>query len=537
MKHIAPSKRRIAVLGEYLVAVSKSIAVDQTPTPAKACRNRLDVLLVISDVLHTDRFHRQSRTGSSIVALELQPYMEELVELAALSVSVKDSSSQKKLIAVVNFWAANECVSADAFSALRERAIEGFRVAQGGSPVRKRTYVLPEYLGDRNAPWHEVPPSAMLEHLHKDPDRAIYTRDIRPIRFKKDKQPSEPVRQLLEDYFENIDLEYMPTGDNPTGETKKYRLWLDPMGQLVKQNKDTGETKTVCNSYGWSMKFCEDMRESGVPESITKARERLWSGPRYDEERLRKPKEPSPQRRYAPRSPSPAPRRYSYDSDEDRNRSRPTSSASDSPYDRPGSRDSDGYYNERRRPSSRDDGGEVIDRRRSRFEDRRDSDRDRAPPDRYDRSSNVKSRWGPGRGNYSENNRGNFRPQGNNYNPNLQQGVPQSFQVPNNTTSFVPPPPPAVAGQYPGYQMPPFPPPPPPPPNFNGPFPGAPPNANAYANNGFNYGNSGPMYDNAVGYGGQPQGGFRGGAGFQSRGGYRGGYQGPQQRRGGSRWN
>jgi hypothetical protein len=62
---------------------------------------------------------------------------------------------------------------------------------------------------------------------------------------------SPHVHQLLENSFENINLKYYPTGDNPTGETPKYKLWLEPLGQIVKQNKVTGEKTTVSTAYGW----------------------------------------------------------------------------------------------------------------------------------------------------------------------------------------------------------------------------------------------------------------------------------------------
>ncbi|KAH7550956.1 hypothetical protein BM1_10329 [Bipolaris maydis] len=274
VKHIAPSKARIALLGDYLISVSKSIVLDlNNPVVAKkAVRNRMDLLLIVNDVLHTDKFHRRSAVKQGIFSDVCGSFVAELIEQAAVCMTEKDSQPEKKLKAIINYWAVNQLVSADCLKLCRDRADEVLSIAHGGTPVRKRNYLLPEYHGDRTAPWYDLPASYMLEPMIKHPNRPI---DPSQIKIQKlDKKPVSPhVRNLLDNFFEKIDLKYRPTGDNPTGETAKYKLSLDPMGQLVKQDKETGETTTVANGYGWSMKFCQDMQKHGVPENIKIARE------------------------------------------------------------------------------------------------------------------------------------------------------------------------------------------------------------------------------------------------------------------------
>jgi hypothetical protein len=353
VQYIAPSSSRLHVLGKYLVAMSRSIVLDPNVKVAKATRNRLDLLLVVNDVLHADRFHgRKSEEDAAHVrvAVELRPHIETLVELAAVAVGGNKSTHEIKLKAIINFWAASQCISADAFASICERFAIGLAVARGGTPIRKRTYALPEQFGDRNAPWHELPASYMVDHLVERPDQPINTNSIRASRLGQ-RQPSERVRGLLEEYFENIDLVYKPTGDNPTGGTKKYKLWLDSMGQLVKQNKVTGETKTVCNGYGWSVKFCQDMQDDGLPGRVAEKRENFRENIRLIEERRR---QDALRKRSSPSfSPSP-PRRRRYsssvssrESDDDRSRT------GDS--DRPRTRDSNGekQYDRKDRPSQR----------------------------------------------------------------------------------------------------------------------------------------------------------------------------------------
>ncbi|EAT81610.2 hypothetical protein SNOG_11111 [Parastagonospora nodorum SN15] len=277
VKHVASSRIRVASLGDYLISVSRSIMVDQptsaaVPAVKTAARGRFVPLLIINDVLHTDKYHQRNTGKTGIFGRESMSFIPELIELAAAYSPEKDSQAEKKLRALLNYWAINQLLSADDLKSLQEQAEEALLIAQGVTPVRRRNYLLPEYHGDRNAPWHELPASYMLEQMIKHPNRPIDPRRIKVAKFDK-KPVSAHVRKLLDNYFENIDLKYVPTGDNPNGETKKHKLWLDPMGQLVKQNKETGEIDTVYNGYGWSMKLCQDMQEDGVPQTIKVARE------------------------------------------------------------------------------------------------------------------------------------------------------------------------------------------------------------------------------------------------------------------------
>ncbi|KAG9193484.1 hypothetical protein G6011_03519 [Alternaria panax] len=559
VKHVAPSKARVAVLGDYLIAVSKSIVVDQSApgSAKKAARNRMDLLLIVNDVLHTDKFHCRNPMKQSIFGDGSESLIVDLIGQAAACITEKASQSELKLRAIINFWTVNRLLSAEGLKACRDRADEALLVAQGGTPVRKRNYLLPEFHGDRNAPWHDLPASYMLEQMIKHPKRPINPSKIQIQRL--DKKPVSPhVRNLLDNFFEKIDLKYLPTGDNPTSETNKYRLSLDPMGQLVKQNKDTGETTTVANGYGWSPKFCQDMQKFGVPENIKIARE--------DAERMEDMDDPPV---------------MSVTRRDDRH-SRPTTSSSDSDYrrermgynrsrSRSRSRRSSGSYDDGRSPPRRRFREESQGRRRmspspsSKTTHREPGNRGLVEPGRQSRTygrdgSQSASQWnGPDRNNQGS--PGNHQHQHHaSPIPSQSYGQPYSQppQAPFNTPPF---PPQHMPGQFQGQPpkpMPPFgvPPPPPPhfqgpggfapppPPNFNGAWPhplpnvNVPPNGPQQGNQGGNQGGNqyghqgGNQYGNNGQYG-QNRGGFQGGRGYG--GGQRGGYNGGN--RGGWRGN
>lgn len=555
------------MLGDYLVSVSKSIVVDQhgSATAKKATRNRFDLLLIVNDVLHTDTYHQASSAKPGVFSKECASFTTELIEQAASCIPEKDLEVEKKLKALLNYWAVNDLVSAADLKACQYRVEEGLVVARGGTPARKRNYLLPEYHGDRTAPWYELPASYMLEQMIKDPKRAIDPSRIRIARLDK-KPVSTHVRKLLDNYFENIDLKYLPTGDNPTGETKKYKLWLDPLGQTVKQNKETGITETACNGYGWSVKFCQDMQKHGVPQNIKLARE--------DAERMDKVQDVHPTQQHRDdRHLAESPRRRRRSSSQSERQARsPRRRGSASSYD---SRQSPSRSRSRNRNFSRRHGSPKTWRResddRGQYVEGGTTKHPRPPPRPYEReTSQSGQQWNGSTGSFGNHSGGlgggHVAP------PPPQpygQGYPHTSQPPYNALPSGPPPfPPHVPppGQFSGqYPMPPFIPPPPPPqfqgtggfagvpppppPNFSGPYPPPPPNMTAmpHVSQGYNghYGspqsnsfapNNNPPY-------GQNQGGFqggRGGYGANGRGsGFnnnRGSYSGPQRGQRGSRY-
>ncbi|KAL6154591.1 hypothetical protein ACJQWK_00860 [Exserohilum turcicum] len=549
MKHIAPSKARIALLGDYLLSVSKSIVVDLNAAvrATKPVRNRMDLLLIVNDVLHTDKYHRRSTMKQGLFCDECGGFVAELIAQAAACITEKNSQAEKKLKAIVNYWTVNQLASADCLKLCRERADEALLIAQGGTPARKRNYLLPEYHGDRTAPWYDLPASYMLEPMIKHPKRPI---DPSQIKIQKlDKKPVSPhVRNLLDNFFEKIDLKYAPTGDNPTGETAKYKLSLDPLGQLAKQDKETGDIATVANGYGWSTKFCQDMQKHGVPENIKIAREDIAR--MEDDADIAPGRSASRDERRHRRSPSSdsdyrqGRRRYS------RSRSRSRSRS----YSRRGSQSSYDSRQSPQRSRSRDmakDHRKGSPRPGRRGADDRDRRYESQGSNQSRERSQRESQWG-GPGGHNRSAQGSPSNQHHPTPPmppqNYGQPYSQPSQPPFNTPPF-PPQPGQFQGQFP-MPMPPFgvPPPPPPqfpgasvfvppppPPNYNGPWPPPPPNMNVppggpQTSNQYGNKNSGVYnqtqggYQGGRGYGGAQRGGYNGNRGNWRGGGHGGRY-------------
>ena len=482
-------------------------------------------------------------------------FVTELIEQAAACITEKDSQAEKKLRALVNYWAVNQLLSVKALSVCQTSVDEALLLAQAGPPNRRRDYLLPEYHGDRGAHWTDLPASYMLDPMIKHRERPIYSEEIK-IRKLDERPVTEYVRNLLDNFFENIDLKYVPTGDNPTGETEWYKLSLDPMGQIVKQDKETGDKTTVANGYGWSMKLCEDMQENSMPENIRIAREGFERMRREDLERLRAVRDtrPRPQERGDnERRPS-----SSAESDHRRSRKARTHSSSYSRSRSPGyrNRDSSSSFDRSRSRNGTQGRGKISPKptRRTGSEDRGqryDTNQPTQPGQQWNVPTGPSGNARGSAGNIPYSN--SPMPVQNYVQPQIYgQAYSQPPQVPFNAPPFAPqmplpgqfhgtvpmsmlpfvvPPPPPPQVQGPGGSIPP---PPPPPPNWN---PAQPPNINAVPNGPHYGGQYGGQYGgNNLGFGNNAQyGQNQGGAGgFGGQQGQRGGYVGQQGQRGGN---
>jgi hypothetical protein len=498
----------VALLGDYLVSLTHFIAADESASLKKKTLNRLRILFVVSDVLHADKYHRQVSsaddevTSGTLEAKDALPraegddsfdgkvghglelYLAQLVSLTAIGLTKRDTVLETQLKGLLKFWESSKVLTPHHIKSVQEAANRALDQAQG----RRGLYTLPTWFGAQNTAWHDLPASYMLESMVRNPDRAIDPRDLKSTRFHKT-EPSRAVCDLLDDYFEKIDLQFAPNANNPTGGTEKYNLWLDPMGQMVKESKETGERKTVCNGWGWSMKMCEDMQKHSVPERILKLRndhENLLAISREEDYASKRPTSRSSYSSYRSRRSSSS----SYD-----NRPRPQRRRSSHDYDR--------NYDDRRRKS----------------EDTMDVDRPQAPPNRFDRGSAKPQLNAPPIGNLAA----NFPPPPPSANygqgypapppppshtaPGFQSPFPMQPQAPGQFTGqpamhqYPPPPPFPPSHPHPGHAQ--FQPGPPQfPPGSGGPAPGM------YAPQQFNV--PPPGYGNNVGFNNNAYGGNNG---------------------------
>jgi hypothetical protein len=456
-------------------------------------------------------------------------FVPELVGLATAYVFEKDSLAEKQLRALLNYWAVNQVFGAEDMKVLRDQMDEGLLIAQGGTPVRKRSNYLPMYHGDKLAPWNDLPASYMLDQLVSHPRRPLNSRRFRIAKLNK-KPVSPGVHRMLDRYLASLDRKLVPTGDRWTGEVKRSEMSQNDMGHLIACDQESNERKTTANSLGWSSEFSKDLRADGLPTSIKLAREVATL--------------PPPQHRdyYGRRSTS-CSSASSYNS----NRNRRSKGRSGSNHGQsPPRNESQNSRNQNWNKSYRERSPPSLEGWSSRIGqgyDGKEGDQQHPLPRPYSNDS-------PGLGQQWHESNASGRTQGargsDQHSPpkrNAAHGSSQPPQLPLTAAPFEqqnmlnqlprqfpgqPPmnplhgPPPFPVGAFPhGMPL--------PPPNYNGPFPPPPPNMMAMANSPYNFGanqfggnNSGHGHN--VGHT-QGRGNYGGGRGYNNnnpRGGYRG---------------
>ncbi|ORX93512.1 hypothetical protein BCR34DRAFT_580453 [Clohesyomyces aquaticus] len=261
----------IEALGQYLVALSKSIVLGSNRKPGLASRKRVDILLIVSGILNTDA-HNIQHGQDAPVADGLKQHAEELVTLAASGIFRKGSKLESRLATIIRTWEINRSFSQDRCQTIRMKAakiLEQVQPRETKENIPKAlNYTLP--VGPRDIPWYELPASAMLDQLYLYPGKAV---DIKKLKVKTfgSPAPSQKTQDLLDEYWETVEaLDWRATADAPPGD---YTYEYDSFGQTVRMDRRNGATKTMFNYYGWSIPWCEEIKKYGKPLCVLENRE------------------------------------------------------------------------------------------------------------------------------------------------------------------------------------------------------------------------------------------------------------------------
>ncbi|KAF9881107.1 hypothetical protein CkaCkLH20_01257 [Colletotrichum karsti] len=466
LKNLAPSPARVAALGKYLAALSKSFPSGGDNSSAKKTkpssrRKRLHVLYILNDVL----YHAVVRDRDARLTTELQPSLTPLFHSAA---SFHNCPKHvRKLEDLLGLWNKQRYFSAETIDELRETVKEaphGGKVSkaegqgahdQTGSnlavkPAKDAPYMIPSMHGDPNTPWFDLPAANWLPHLEPNSTKPMNPSMIKPLQLAPgpaDKALAKAVKDLL------ADVERLYSKSAPPQQTDQAPTDFTEMGERVVLDEITGEVVDGETYYGWSRGFCTKMKQRKQGKtgdgrdrgrSISRSRSRSFS-------RGRSSRSDSPpafkRRRLSPDSRSPS---RSRSRSRDRRRSPP----------RRGRFDSRDYSRSRSRSRSRSVSGS-----RNRYRSRsRSADRS----GRRDRGDSSRSPLPP-------HSRGRYESVPYNQPQPPPPPPPPNHHTPPAFPPYLPPPPNAAVGF--GH----FPPPPPPPPQgFQGTWPPAPPHSVPY---------------------------------------------------------
>lgn len=190
------------------------------------------------------------------------------MDLVGSTASFKDCPKhQKKVLDLLGLWQKKDYYSSSYVDKLREAAnnaasgeqaapsrIEDTEEAVGAKSVKDAPYVMPASHGDNSTPWFDLPAANLMPHIVPNSTKALNTDGIRPLQLvagPADETLVVAVKTLLDDVqamFEEADI------------IGKEGWDIDELGQMVELDEITGEVIAGETYYGWSRKFCENVK-------------------------------------------------------------------------------------------------------------------------------------------------------------------------------------------------------------------------------------------------------------------------------------
>jgi CID domain len=286
------------VLGKYLASFSKAQDALSTEdveikrTAAAACRRRLHVLYLLNDLLHHTKYHTPNSSQFSTFGGAIQPFLVDLVQLAAIENRPKIRTRINNLLQI---WQDEAYFSKDYVDKLREAAtnsamdgVDGL-LSNGGSTgkvsdAKQQPYVMPPSHGDPSTPYHDLPAGNIMPHIMPNRSVPIRPEDVRALQFVAG-PADEALVIAVKDFMKAV--AEIDTGAVDFGHDEGTVEDIDDLGQDLLRD-ETGELVAGRTYYGWSRDFCDKMKSRGEGKGPRSGRERSHSSSRSQSRSPRK---------------------------------------------------------------------------------------------------------------------------------------------------------------------------------------------------------------------------------------------------------
>ncbi|MCJ1441063.1 MAG: hypothetical protein MMC23_001549 [Stictis urceolatum] len=272
-ENVASSAGRVTAIGKYLVALSSSYnqsgsSREEASRPSGR-RRQLHILYILSDLLHSSKYHSSSSTAFVTFTANVQPHLFGLfaqVGVYERSIYHRQHTRVSELIAE---WERHQYFHTQFFEKLRGAVdsastssqatdvLEDNALALDNNAKSKRDapYVMPATHGDPMAPFHELPAATMMPHIVPNSATPINSGNIRALQFMGG--PAEvALTEAVKSFLKEADKLYGASLEDDEG----ISMELDDIGQSVYRDKTTGDVVGGDSYYGWSKTFCEQMK-------------------------------------------------------------------------------------------------------------------------------------------------------------------------------------------------------------------------------------------------------------------------------------
>ncbi|KAL8997723.1 MAG: hypothetical protein Q9169_003052 [Polycauliona sp. 2 TL-2023] len=283
LKNTAPSVNKTRAFGKYLVALSGSLpptfgtghGANQTKQKqVSSRRRRLHILYLLHDLVHHVKFHGTRLADGSGVIRTLEPYITQLVELAAAFDPSKYYRHLANLNALLDTWDRSDYFPSSVLAVLRDNVENAFHRSTSngynakssattidtagiriGENQKDVPYIMPASHGDASVPFYDLPAGNLMPCIVPNSIIPINPQMVKPLQFRAG-PPDEQLARAVENFLQDIDDLY---GSNSPGQGYDER-GIDELGQQATLDDSPGNPSASEGYYGWSKAFCEKMR-------------------------------------------------------------------------------------------------------------------------------------------------------------------------------------------------------------------------------------------------------------------------------------
>ncbi|KOS48211.1 hypothetical protein ACN38_g801 [Penicillium nordicum] len=271
LRFVASSPSRVQGLVNYLEALAESPPPSQ-PTGSKVSpkSQRLNILYLISDLLHHCKYHIGTPTTFATVIGSLHLRIVDLVSHAANCDRQKNPRHHRRLDDLLDIWSKHGYFNPELVDKLRQVVALGIAMDPNNANSAKKSgkdvpFIMPARHGDPSTIWQDTPAGNILPHLVPGSTSPIQPSAIRPIELPAgpaDKRLADSVQALIDDVNKLFDSEAPVDAKHSD---------LDQLGQKVTRSATTGDILDGETYYGWPLDFWQPT-DTGVESSADRSR-------------------------------------------------------------------------------------------------------------------------------------------------------------------------------------------------------------------------------------------------------------------------
>ncbi|KAL8901316.1 MAG: hypothetical protein Q9192_000611 [Flavoplaca navasiana] len=293
VKNTALSIDKTKAVGKYLVALSASLSsTDGTNVTGQAKqrktssrRRQLYLLFLLHDFIHHVKFHGAQLANDAGVIKTLEPYVTQLVEIAATYDPSKYSRHLSSLNDLINLWGESNYFPSSVVAMLRDtvanatyRSASVARNAElsettidtagngAGGNQKDAPYIMPASHGDTSVPFYDLPAGNLMPCIIPNSMTPISPQMVKPLQFRAG-PADEDLAFAVKAFLSDIDVLY---GSKIPGQGYD-EMEIDELGQPTAL-EDTPEDIPISEAYyGWSKRFCEKMKLRSDGEQLARS--------------------------------------------------------------------------------------------------------------------------------------------------------------------------------------------------------------------------------------------------------------------------